>query len=159
MRPTAQKIKTLAQLTRVIEQLKAKGKTIVTTNGCFDLLHPGHIRFLNKAGELGDILVVAVNSDDSVQALKGAGRPVYSERDRAEMLAALEAVDYVIIFHEQEPSRILLTLKPHIHVKGRGYIPAELPEYRGVIENGGRVEVIEALGEYSTTAVINKLLR
>ncbi|MHB8171851.1 MAG: adenylyltransferase/cytidyltransferase family protein [Thermincolia bacterium] len=155
MKPT--KLKTLPQLTRICTQLKAQNQKIITTNGCFDLLHPGHIRLLQKARSLGDVLIVALNGDQSVESIKGIGRPIYSQEERAVMVAALEVVNYVVIFSEAEPSLVLAALKPHIHIKGRGYQPQQLPEYPVVIAGGGKIEVLEAEGDYSTSGIISRL--
>ncbi len=106
---------------------------------------------------MGDVLIVALNSDRSVRNLKGQGRPIYNQGERAEIVAALEAVDFVIIFHQREPSAVLAALQPHIHVKGRGYQPAQLPECPIVTASGGRIAIVEAQGDYSTTGIINRL--
>ena len=118
----------LNRLLETLSGLKAQNKTIITTNGCFDIIHAGHVRYLKQAKELGDILVVCLNSDDSVKKLKGPSRPLNSEDDRAEVLAALSSVDYVVIFEQDTPSEILEQIKPHIHVKGGDYSEETLPE-------------------------------
>ena len=109
------------ELATVLQQLKSEGNVIVTTNGCFDVLHLGHLRYLQAARQLGDLLVVAINSDASVRELKGENRPLIPEDERAEMLAGLECVDYVVIFPELTPIELLSELKPDIHVKGGDY--------------------------------------
>ncbi len=130
-RPTAQ---------RAVEEAKQLGMTVVFTNGCFDILHVGHVRFLEQARSLGDMLVVGLNSDESVRRLKGSQRPVVPETDRAEILAALECVDCVTMFSEDLPIEIILDLKPSVHVKGGDYKPEDLPEADAVRQGGGRVE-------------------
>ena len=112
----SQKIYYRSELASVLQRLKTEGKTVVTTNGCFDVLHLGHLRYLQAARQLGDMLVVAVNSDSSVRQLKGENRPLVPEAERAEMLAGLECVDYVVIFPELPPIALLSELKPSIHV-------------------------------------------
>jgi len=117
------KLKTLEQLPSLLANQK-----VVMANGCFDLLHVGHIRYLAEAKKLGDCLVVAINSDESMRQLKGKGRPILPEKERAKLIAALSCVDYVVIFNELSPSRILETLKPAIHAKGTDYTEASVPE-------------------------------
>lgn len=118
MRSIQSKVIQQDQLRSVCQDLKRSGKTIVSTNGCFDILHWGHLQYLEKARELGDVLICAVNSDHSVQKLKGPSRPINKELIRARQLAALEAVDYVVIFDEDTPNQILELIKPSLHVKG-----------------------------------------
>ena len=113
---------------KLIEELKLQGKKVVFTNGCFDILHVGHLRYLNEAKKQGDILIVGVNSDSSVRQLKGEGRPINNEIDRAEMLSGLKAVDFTVIFEELTPIETLEKLKPSIHVKGGDYDKNKLPE-------------------------------
>ena len=112
------KLKDIDKLKTIIERERGKGKKIVFANGCFDIVHVGHIRYLKEAKELGDLLIVAINSDSSAKRLKGDGRPVTPENERAEIVAAIEYVDYVIVFNEPNVSNLLLTLKPDIHAKG-----------------------------------------
>ena len=121
-----------------LEHLKSMGKTIVFTNGCFDIPHVGHIRCLKGAGALGDILVVAVNSDDSARRLKGEGRPLVPGEERAEIIAALEGVDFVTLFKEDTVKSLLTYLKPHIHAKGTDYTAETLPERDIVLSYGGK---------------------
>lgn len=140
-----------------IAGVRAQNKTIVTTNGCFDLLHAGHVRYLKQAKELGDILVVCLNSDKSVRRLKGPTRPLNPEEDRAEVLAGLASVDYVIIFEEDTPSAILGRIKPDIHVKGGDYTEDTLPEAETVRSGGGRVIFIPLVEGRSTTNIIKRM--
>ena len=149
-----QKIYHRSELASVLQQLKTEGKTVVTTNGCFDVLHLGHLRYLRAARQLGDLLVVAVNSDSSVRQLKGENRPLVSEAERAEMLAGLECVDYVIIFPELTPIDLLSELKPSIHVKGGDYKLEQLIEKDVVEANGGKVVVGLNVPGKSTTNLI-----
>lgn len=142
----------------LIESLKTQGKKVVFTNGCFDILHVGHLRYLEQAREQGDILVVGVNSDASVKRLKGPTRPINSELDRAEMLAGLKAVDYTVIFTEDTPVEIIEELKPSIHVKGGDYKKEDLPETEVVERNGGEVRILMLVDGKSTTNVVNKIL-
>ncbi|GLI56064.1 glycerol-3-phosphate cytidylyltransferase [Propionigenium maris DSM 9537] len=142
----------------LIESLKAQGKKVVFTNGCFDILHVGHLRYLEQAREQGDFLVVGVNSDASVKRLKGPTRPINSELDRAEMLAGLKAVDYTVIFTEDTPVEIIEELKPSIHVKGGDYKKEDLPETEVVERNGGEVRILMLVDGKSTTNVVNKIL-
>ena len=125
----------------VVERLKRQGKTIVLANGCFDLLHVGHVRYLSEARSLGDVLVVAVNGDRSVRRLKGRGRPLMPESARAELVAGFESTDYVIVFHEPNVERLLRAIRPDIHVKGGDYTPDTVPERAVVKSYGGRVAI------------------
>jgi len=138
---------------------KKKGKKIVTTNGCFDILHVGHIRSLLAAKELGDILVVGINSDASARALKGSGRPVVPERERAEIVAALAPVDAVFIFSDRDPRKWLAKLKPHIHAKGSDRGMGEIIEKDIVAASGGKVVLLPLRKGRSTTDLIKKIRR
>lgn len=137
--------------------LRAHGQRIVFTNGCFDILHVGHVRYLGAARALGDCLVVGLNSDTSVRRLKGPERPVNEEADRAEVLDALRAVDYVTIFDEPTAAELIEIIRPDVYVKGGDYTIATLPEAKIVRGYGGRVEFIDLVPERSTTRVIEKL--
>ena len=143
------------ELATVLQQLKSEGNVIVTTNGCFDVLHLGHLRYLQAARQLGDLLVVAINSDASVRELKGENRPLIPEDERAEMLAGLECVDYVVIFPELNPIELLSELKPNIHVKGGDYKLEQLVEREVVEANGGKVIVGLNVPGKSTTNLID----
>ena len=149
-----QKIYHLSELASILQQAKSGGNVVVTTNGCFDVLHLGHLRYLQAARHLGDLLVVAVNSDTSVRQLKGENRPLVPEEERAEMLAGLECVDYVVIFPELTPIDLLSELKPNIHVKGGDYKLEQLIERDVVEENGGKVIVGLNVPGKSTTNLI-----
>jgi D-beta-D-heptose 7-phosphate kinase/D-beta-D-heptose 1-phosphate adenosyltransferase len=136
---------------------KRNGRRIVFTNGCFDLLHPGHIRGLEQARELGDALIVGLNSDDSVRHLKGEGRPVLPERERAEILAALESVDAVVIFDELTPREVIARLLPDILVKGGDWPGDQIVGREGVEAAGGRVVLMPVVPGYSTTEILRKI--
>ena len=136
---------------------KRNGQRVVFTNGCFDLLHPGHIRILEKARELGDTLVVAINSDASVRQMKGSGRPVIPESERAEILAALEAVDYVTVFDEPTPQKLIARVLPDVLVKGSDWGPDEVVGREEVEAAGGRVVSIPLEPGYSTTNLIERI--
>ena len=149
-----QKIYDRNALATVLQEARAEGAVVVTTNGCFDVLHLGHLRYLQAARQLGDLLVVAINSDNSVRQLKGENRPLVPEAERAEMLAGLECVSYVVIFPELTPINLLAELKPNIHVKGGDYKLEELVEKETVEAYGGKVIVGLNVPGKSTTNLI-----
>jgi len=142
---------------KVVNELKQEGKTIVTTNGCFDILHVGHVRYLQKAKKYGDILVVALNSDSSTRALKGPTRPINNQNDRAELLCALSCVDIVVLFDETSPQNLLVEIAPDIHTKGADYTIDTLPEAKAIMNVGGRIEFIDFVEGKSTTNIIAKI--
>ena len=142
---------------QLVEILKSQNKKVVFTNGCFDILHVGHLRYLNEAKKQGDILIVGVNSDSSVRQLKGEGRPINNEIDRAEMLSGLKAVDFTVIFEELTPIETLEKLKPSIHVKGGDYDKNKLPETATVEKNGGEVRILSFVEGKSTTNIVKKI--
>lgn len=146
--------KTLSTLSKLV---KDQGKRLVTTNGCFDLLHWGHIQYLNEAKALGDLLLVGLNSDASVKRLKGPTRPLNPELVRARQIASLECVDYVVLFEEDTPEAFLEMVKPDIHVKGGDYRVEDLPERKVVEAGGGQVRVVSLVPGFSTTSLIEKL--
>ncbi|KPJ64861.1 hypothetical protein AMJ44_11975 [candidate division WOR-1 bacterium DG_54_3] len=156
--PITKKIKLRGEIAALAGNLKNEGAKIVFTNGCFDLLHLGHVRYLREAKKLGDILMVGLNSDDSVRALKGKDRPYVSEMERAEILASLECVDYVTIFPELKPDHLIKTIKPDFHVKGGDYKISELPERKLVESLGGKVMVIPPIQGKSTTGIVERIL-
>lgn len=145
------------ELAAAVRQAQREGKTVVTTNGCFDILHVGHVRYLQKARELGDLLVIGVNSDDSVRRLKGPPRPVIPDTERAELLAALECVDYVTIFDEDTPCELLEALRPNVHVKGGDYTLDRVVERHVVEKHGGRVVVGIQIPAHSTSDIIREI--
>jgi D-sedoheptulose 7-phosphate isomerase len=162
-RPGAEAVVELQELLELRASWKKQGRSVVWTNGVFDLIHPGHLRSLRRAKELGDVLVVGVNSDPSVSDLKGPGRPILSASQRAEMLGALEPVDKVIIFEERTPERILSEVQPDIHVKGDEYAPdrggKEIPEAAVVEAYGGKVVFLPVTPEVSTSDLIDRIRR
>ncbi len=149
-----QVINELAELKNIIEGEKKKGKTIVFGNGCFDLLHVGHIRYLKGAKALGDILIVAVNDDSSVTGLGKRKQVVTPVRERAEIVSAIDCVDYVIIFSEPNVEKLLLTLKPDIHAKGTDYTEGNVPERDIVLSYGGKVSIVGDPKDHSTRDMI-----
>ena len=151
------KIMELDALKKEIRTRKEAGELIVFTNGCFDILHVGHIRYLKKAASLGDKLVLAVNSDSSVKKLKGKKRPFVPEAERLEMLAALEMVDYLILFSEADAKKLLDEIKPQIYVKGGDYRIEDLPEAETVYSYGGKIVLITEVKGKSTTNLIKKI--
>jgi rfaE bifunctional protein nucleotidyltransferase chain/domain len=136
---------------------KAKGRRIVLANGCFDVLHAGHVRYLAGARALGDVLVVAINSDRQVAKLKGSGRPVLPEDDRAELVASLETVDLVTIFDEPTVTELLLAIKPDVHAKGTDYTEETVPERDVVRSFGGRVAIVGDPKNHSTSEILKKV--
>ena len=153
-----EKIKTIRELKKIAENLKKQNKRIVTTNGVFDILHMGHLRYLQEAKKLGDILIVAINSDSSVRKIKGPKRPLNNENDRAEMLASLQCIDFVAIFDEENPIRFLEEVKPDVHAKGGDYKMSQIIEKGTVEKNNGKIVLIPMVKGYSTTEFINKII-
>ena len=147
------------QLGLLAESSRQRGEKLVLTNGCFDLLHLGHVHYLEAARSLGDTLVVAINGDDSVRALKGEGRPLNRERERAEVVAALECVDHVVIFSEVRVTRLLEQVRPAIYVKGGDYTADTLdPEERAALEKtGAQIHILPLEPGYSTSGLIERL--
>ena len=148
------KLRSLAELRKVVESQKRRGRRVVLANGCFDLFHVGHVRYLRESAGQGDVLVVALNSDSSVRALKGAGRPLLPQRERAEVLAAFEFVDYVVIFREPNVEKVLLTLKPDVHSKGSDYTVETVPEREIVKSYGGTIFIAGGPKVRSTRDVV-----
>jgi rfaE bifunctional protein nucleotidyltransferase chain/domain len=148
----------LRELTTIANNLKKEGKKTIFTNGCFDILHIGHVRYLEDAKKLGDILIVGVNSDESVRILKGKCRPIIPDIERAEILAALKCVDYVVIFNELTPENIIAHLKPSIHVKGGDYVIDQIPESKLVESFGGKTIILNEVKGKSTSGIIQKIL-
>lgn len=138
-------------------RIRKDGKKLVTTNGCFDILHVGHVRILKEARSLGDILLVGINSDDSVKRLKGPQRPINNANSRAEILLSLKCVDYVTIFDEGTPVEFLSIVKPDIHVKGSDYKPEDLEETPVVEAGGGKIHILSLVPGHSTTGLVEKL--
>lgn len=151
------KIMSSAALAKKLSEVKSKGKRVVFTNGCFDILHVGHVDYLSKARKLGDILVVGLNSDSSVRKIKGLGRPINKERDRAKILSSLYFVDYVTIFDESTPEKLIKQLKPSVLVKGGDWKKDDIVGGDFIASIGGRVATIPFVNGYSTTYLINKI--
>ena len=149
---------TVEEMRKEIVKLQKDGKRVVFTNGVFDILHIGHLTYLEEAGNLGDILVVGVNSDASVKVNKGDKRPINSEKNRAYVLLGTKFVNYAVIFDEKTPEKLLDILKPNIHVKGGDYKKEDLPETKIVEGNGGEVKILSFVDNVSTTQIINKII-
>jgi len=154
----AEKVKALEELVPLLRAAQGRGRRVVFTNGCFDLLHWGHTRCLAEARALGDELVVGLNSDVSVRALKGPGRPIVPAEERAEVLAALEAVDYVTIFDEPTPERLIVALQPDVLAKGGDCAPDQIAGRETVERRGGTVRALAYLDGASTSAIIQRIL-
>jgi D-beta-D-heptose 7-phosphate kinase/D-beta-D-heptose 1-phosphate adenosyltransferase len=154
-RPARSKILLLDDAYAVVDGHKARGDRVVFTNGCFDLLHPGHTRYLADASKLGEVLIVALNSDRSVRELKGNGRPIFPQEERAEILAALAAVDYVTIFDDPTPRVVIDRMLPHVLVKGAGWGANEIVGRQEVEAAGGRVVSMPAIPGFSTTRIVD----
>jgi rfaE bifunctional protein nucleotidyltransferase chain/domain len=135
------------------------GKRVVLANGCFDIVHVGHIRYLEGARQLGDALVVAVNSDRSVRLLKGPGRPIFKESERVALVSALRCVDHVVVFDEPDAGRVLEALRPAVHAKGTDYTEGTVPERKVVLSYGGEVRITGDAKDHSTRDVINRIER
>lgn len=147
------------EIVNIVREKQNEGKTFAATNGCFDILHVGHARYLQKTKSLGDYSIVMLNSDTSVRMLKGEGRPINCEADRAELLSALSCVDYVVLFEEKSPAKLLEAIKPDIYTKGADYTLDTLPEKDIVVRNNIKVEFIEFVAGKSTTNIVNKCLK
>jgi rfaE bifunctional protein nucleotidyltransferase chain/domain len=152
------KLKTLSQLRRIASSERKKGRTIVLANGGFDVVHAGHVRYLEAAKREGDVLIVALNSDRSVRKLKGRGRPVLPEAERAEIIAAFGCVDYVTIFDEPNVEKILLALEPDVHAKGSDYTKETVPERATVLAYGGRIAIAGGPKIRSASEVIPRVV-
>jgi len=145
-------------LESILEKKRGEGQKIIFTNGCFDILHRGHIEYLSAARDLGDIFVIGLNSDESVRRLKGESRPAVDEESRALTLASFEFVDYVVVFTEDTPSDLIRVVRPDFWVKGTDYKNfEELPEYRALMETGGKVKLIPLVEGFSTTDIYRKI--
>ena len=156
-----EKIKSIRELVAIRKDAKAAGKKVVWTNGCYDILHAGHVLYLEKTRQQGDLLVVGLNSDESIRSTKGPLRPIVDEDERAIVISALSCVDYVIIFQEDSPVNIIQTLEPDVYAKGGDYTIDTINQVeRGVVENyGGEIVLLPGVAGSSTTAVINRILR
>ncbi len=150
-------IKNIDELAGIISSLKTKGKKVVFGNGCFDLLHVGHIRYLKGAKERGDCLVIAVNSDSSVRRLKTRSKLIMSEDERLEILSAIECIDYLTLFSEPSVANLLLKLQPHIHAKGTDYTTDTVPERETVLSYGGEVAIVGDAKNHSSSEIKSML--
>lgn len=157
MRSAESKILTRAQLAQLASLWREAGTRVVLTNGCFDLLHSGHLRYLQAARQLGDLLVVGVNSDESVRQLKGESRPIVPQQERAELVAGLECVDYVTIFEEPTAVPLVELVQPTYYAKGGDYTEQDLPEAEAVVAYGGFVVILPLQPERSTSALIERI--
>ena len=156
---TRSKVIARDELVRRVEEERAAGRTIAFANGCFDLLHVGHVRYLESAKREADLLVVAINDDESVRTLKGKGRPILAAADRAELVAALRCVDYVVIFAEPTVGPLLTTLKPDVHCKGTDYTVDSVPERDIVVSYGGRTAIVGDPKDHSTRDLLARISR
>ncbi len=152
------KVKRVAELQPLVAKARAEKRKVVLGNGCFDLIHVGHVRYLQGAKALGDLLVVGINSDDSVRALKGAGRPLQPQDERAEMIASFECVDFVVLFDDPTVEGLLLALQPDIHAKGTDYTSESVPERETVRSYGGQVAIVGDPKEHSSRDLIGIIL-
>jgi D-glycero-beta-D-manno-heptose 1-phosphate adenylyltransferase len=153
----SRKLKSIDELKAIVAAAQAKGQVVVFTNGCFDLLHRGHVHLLREAKTLGDLLIVAINSDTSVKAIKGPARPILPEADRLELVAAMEMVDYVVLFKEPDPYNTIAALRPKVLVKGGDWTSEEIVGSDIVRGDGGKIVVLPYLKGFSTTEIIEKV--
>lgn len=151
------KLKSLEEVKAIAAQARKDGKTVVFTNGCFDLLHRGHVYILRQAKASGDLLIVAINSDKSVKQIKGPMRPIMPETDRSELIAAMEMVDYVVLFDEPDPYKVISAIRPNVLAKGGDWSTEKIIGSDIVREDGGQVAVIPYLEAFSTTAIIERI--
>lgn len=145
------------ELGEVLNQIKKENKTLAVTNGCFDILHVGHVRYLNMSSKQADCLMVLLNSDKSVKAIKGESRPINKQEDRAEVLSALNCVDFVMFFDENSPAKLLEEIKPDVYTKGADYNLENLPEAKSIQSYGGKIAFIDLVEGVSTTKILEKL--
>jgi rfaE bifunctional protein nucleotidyltransferase chain/domain len=157
MRTARSKIGDLDAVSAAVEAARREGRSVAFANGCFDILHVGHVRYLQGARAEADLLVVGVNGDASVRRLKGPSRPVQPEDDRALLVAALACVDHVVVFHEDDVGRLLRSLRPDVHCKGTDYTPDSVPERDVVREYGGRVAIVGDPKDHDTSALLERL--
>ncbi len=147
------------EILQAVDSERRHGHSLAFANGCFDVLHVGHIRYLQGAAAKADVLIVGVNGDESVRSLKGEGRPLMPEHERAEMISAIRGVTYVTIFHEDSPVRLLELLKPDVHCKGTDYTADTVPERDAVLEYGGKVVIVGDPKDHSTTEMLERIRR
>lgn len=152
-----EKVKNFTHIAEIVNELKKRGKRIVFTNGCFDILHSGHIKLLKKAKKLGDVLIVGINKDKSIKKIKGKDRPIMDEKQRIEIISAIEFVDYVVPFGDTTPEKLIKMIKPDIIVKGGDYKKDEVVGKDIVEKYGGKVYIFPLVKNISTTKIINKI--
>jgi len=157
LRQARSKVVSLEEAARIVAEARARGRTLALANGCFDVLHVGHVRYLAGARAEADMLVVGINDDASVRRLKGEGRPVMPEQDRAVVVAALRSVDQVVVFQDDGVTRLLLTLKPDVHCKGTDYTPETVPERDVVRSYGGRIAIVGDRKDHDTRRLLERL--
>ena len=155
---TDHKIISLEEIGNRVQSWRSESKKLVFTNGCFDILHTGHVRYLQTAAGFGDILVLGLNSDSSVRKLKGPHRPIMTQADRADLLSAIEAIDCIVIFDDETPSRLIQSVSPDVLVKGGDYLPEDVVGYDTVTENGGCVKIVPYVEGKSTSGIVNSIL-
>lgn len=151
------KLKTWTGIAIIVKDLKTTGKKIVFTNGCFDIIHAGHVEYLQEAAELGDVLIIGLNSDNSIKRLKGKNRPINFQIDRAKVLSGLETVSYIVVFDDDTPYMLIDHIKPDVLVKGGDWQPEEIVGADIVLANGGSVRSLSYKEGYSTSSIINKM--
>lgn len=151
------KIVSLDQLLPVVEKIKGQNKTIVFTNGCFDIIHRGHIEYLAKASDYGDVFIIGLNTDNSVRKLKGENRPVNNEEARAIVLASMQFVTHIVLFDEETPYNLIQAIKPNVLIKGGDYKPENIVGYDIVMKSGGEIVTIPFVEGFSTTSLIHKI--
>ena len=156
-RQAAPKVASLEEVRQRVAEARGAGRRVALANGCFDVLHVGHVRYLEGARREADVLVVGVNGDGSVRRLKGPGRPVMPAEDRAVLVAALRAVDHVVVFEEDDVTRLLLALRPDVHCKGTDYTPDTVPEREVVRSYGGRVAIVGDPKDHATRALLERI--
>ena len=154
---TASKVVTRGRAAEIAREARAAGRRVVLTNGCFDVLHVGHLRYLEDARTRGDLLIVGINDDESVRRLKGAGRPLLAAEDRARLVAALRAVDCVVIFHEDNVRNLIAELRPDVHAKGTDYTEQNVPERDAVLAAGGEVAIVGDAKDHNTRDLIRSI--
>jgi rfaE bifunctional protein nucleotidyltransferase chain/domain len=157
VRSASAKLGTLEEVVARLQQERRAGKSVALANGCFDILHVGHVRYLEGARGEADLLVVGVNGDASVRRLKGEGRPILPAQERALLVAALKAVDHVVVFEEDDVARLLLALRPDVHCKGTDYTPESVPERDVVRAYGGRVAIVGDAKQHATRALLQRI--
>ena len=155
---TDHKIISLEEIGSRVRSWRKESRKLVFTNGCFDILHSGHVRYLQTAAGFGDILLLGLNSDSSVRKLKGPRRPITTQADRAYLLSAVEAIDFIVIFDEETPARLIQSVNPDVLVKGGDYLPEDVVGYDTVTENGGFVKIVPYVEGKSTSGIVNSIL-